>query len=100
MTASLAQWPRQDPRWSPDGSARGLMKHKAPKDKKPHRHKWLRRFGIGFLVLTLVLVTGGYFVYRYLDGNIKEPDGPEAILKPEPGPKGPLNILLLGSDER
>ncbi|HET7690120.1 MAG TPA: LCP family protein [Nocardioidaceae bacterium] len=74
-----------------------------PRHALPKRHRGRRvltRLGIGFLVLALGVATAGFLYYRHLEGNIEVIDPDLGENRPAPGPKGPLNILLLGSDER
>ncbi len=52
------------------------------------------------LVLLLGLGAAGFFFYRHLEGNIERIPLDLGANRPEPGPKGPLNVLMLGSDER
>ncbi len=67
----------------------------------------IRAAVISVAVVLLVVVTGGFFVYRHLDGNITSlnvagalgSDRPTEIIKHNV-PHKPLNILLLGSDTR
>jgi len=55
----------------------------------------------GLVVVLLVTVTGGYLVYRHLNGNITHYDaaGQEIIKRPPKLTKA-QNILLIGSDTR
>src|ERR1044071_4951158 len=76
----------------------GPPKHALP--KKHRARKILVRVGIGALVLLLGLGTAGYLYYRHLENNIQVIDPDLGNNRPDAGPKGPLNILLLGSDER
>jgi LCP family protein required for cell wall assembly len=60
---------------------------------------------VSVAVVLLVVATGGFFVYRHLDGNISSINVAEALGSDRPskiatGPQKPLNILLLGSDTR
>ncbi len=62
---------------------------------------------ISVSVVLLVVVTGGFFAYRHLEGNITSlnvdqalgSDRPTEIVK-DNVPHKPMNILLLGSDTR
>ncbi len=72
-------------------------KHARPKARG---RKLLKRAAIGMVVVLMATATAGFFYYRHLEGNI-EPIVPDlGTDRPDPGPQGPLNILLLGSDER
>ena len=67
----------------------------------------MRAVAISVATVLVVALTGGFFVYRHLEGNITSmdvedalgDDRPEEIIKADVDHK-PLNILLLGSDTR
>jgi LCP family protein required for cell wall assembly len=67
------------------------------------RHPGARRVGkyglIGLLVLVVFAVSTGFFTYLKVNSNINKGKRSIAGLIHEP-PKGPLNILVLGSDRR
>ncbi|HSV41054.1 MAG TPA: LCP family protein [Nocardioidaceae bacterium] len=76
-------------------------KHRVVKQKR----RVARTIAVSLAMVLLVLATGGFFVYRHLEGNITafDMDGlltnrPEEVDSDKP--KKPLNILLLGSDTR
>jgi LCP family protein required for cell wall assembly len=75
---------------------------KAPKRKK---RRVLKIVASSLAVILVVVLTGGYLVYRHLDGNITGlslgnlgPRPPKVIKKNVT--HQPMNILLLGSDTR
>jgi len=79
----------------------GLKKLEVPTKKS--RHPGARRgvkYGlIGLLVLVVFVVSTGIFTYLKVQSNIKK--GQKSIPGLyQPLPKGPLNILVLGSDRR
>jgi LCP family protein required for cell wall assembly len=67
----------------------------------------MRAVAISVATVLVVALTGGFFVYRHLEGNITAmdvedalgDDRPEEIIKDNVEHK-PLNVLLLGSDTR
>jgi LCP family protein required for cell wall assembly len=71
------------------------------------RHRVLKTIGISVALVLVVVLTGGFFVYRHLDNNITPldvtkalgSDRPTEVVKPNE-PNHPINILLLGSDTR
>ena len=76
------------------------------KDRHPRRRLILKRIVIGISVLAVVLATVFVVAYKRLEGNINGIDitksiGPDrpAEVKVE-GPKKPLNVLIMGSDDR
>jgi len=74
------------------------------RDEVP-RHRVLKAVAISVAVALVVVATGGFFVYRHLNGNISSINVDEALGSNRPseiatGPRKPLNILLLGSDTR
>lgn len=74
----------------------------------PHRRSRRRRIlkwvGIGFLSLVIVLSTSVVVLYKHLEGNITGIVIPKSADKPDKpkvsGPQEPLNVLILGSDDR
>ncbi len=74
------------------------------RDVKPKR-RVVRAIATSLAVVLLVLATGGYAVYRHLEGNIAAFDMDGALTdRPDDmdsgKPRKALNILLLGSDTR
>jgi LCP family protein required for cell wall assembly len=74
---------------------------------RPHRHRVLKTLGITLSVVLVVVLAGGFFVYRHLDKNITSLNVTHALGSNRPteivdrsAPTKPLNILLLGSDTR
>ncbi len=73
----------------------------------PHKRRVLRIALISLVAVLVVALTGGFFVYRHLEGNITSvdvtkalgTDRPSEVVDPDVEHK-PLNILLLGSDTR
>jgi LCP family protein required for cell wall assembly len=71
------------------------------------KHRVLKTIGISVALVLVVVLTGGFFVYRHLDGNITSVDLTKALGSDRPTevvkknqPQKPENILLLGSDTR
>ncbi|MGZ4436363.1 MAG: LCP family protein [Nocardioides sp.] len=69
------------------------------------KHRVLRALAITVSLVLLVVVTGGFFAYRHLEGNISSINVDQALGSDRPseiatGPQKPMNILLLGSDTR
>ena len=74
-------------------------------DRRTRRRRLLKRIGIGALALVVVLSTVLVVVYKKLEGNIHQisniglgtdrPDKPKVS-----GPQEPLNVLIMGSDDR
>jgi LCP family protein required for cell wall assembly len=71
------------------------------------KHRVLKTIGISVALVLVVVLTGGFFVYRHLDNNITSVDLTKALGSDRPtevvkknAPQKPLNILLLGSDTR
>lgn len=68
------------------------------------RRRILRRVVIGLCVLAVIATAGVVVAYRQLEGNINAvqidlgDDRPEEV--EVEGPKEPLNVLVMGSDER
>lgn len=83
------------------------MPASATSDKpvRSRRGRVVRRVAAVVAALLVVVLVGGYLVYRHLDANIGViPDHglgrrPSKIMKPNV-PQQPVNILLLGSDTR
>ncbi len=78
------------------------------KDHVPTRHRVLKAIAISVAVVLVVVLTGGFLVYRHLNNNITGIDITSALGTDRPSaapqkpgmPNKPLNILLLGSDTR
>ena len=72
------------------------------------KHRVLKTVAICVSGLLVVLLVGGFLVYRHLDGNIKSldvatglgTDRPTAMPKKKGVPNKPMNVLLIGSDSR
>lgn len=67
----------------------------------------LKTIGISVALVLVVVLTGGFFIYRHLDNNITSVDLTKALGSDRPSevvkknqPQKPENILLLGSDTR
>ncbi len=65
-----------------------------------HNHRRRRRIVAGIGVLVLVVTLGLGFAWWRLNGNIVRVDVSENLGDRPSEPKGPLNILLIGSDNR
>jgi LCP family protein required for cell wall assembly len=74
------------------------------KDKPSRRRKILKWVAIVLSIVVLTVATAGLVAYKKLEGNITAvtPDlGTDRPAKPKvEGPKEPLNVLILGSDNR
>ena len=70
------------------------------------RHRIIKAVAITVASVLVVVLTGGFFVYRHLNNNITGIDITSALGTDRPTevkaktPQKPLNILLLGSDTR
>ncbi len=70
------------------------------------RHRVVKAIAITLAAVLVVVLTGGFFVYRHLNNNITGIDITSALGTDRPTevkqktPQKPLNILLLGSDTR
>jgi LCP family protein required for cell wall assembly len=70
------------------------------------RHRIIKAVAITVAAVLVVVLTGGFFVYRHLNNNITGIDITSALGTDRPSevkaktPQKPLNILLLGSDTR
>ena len=75
--------------------------------EKPKNRRLLKASAITLAVVLVAVLTGGFLVYRHLEGNITAldttkalgTDRPEAV-ELEDVEREPLNILLMGSDTR
>ncbi len=75
-------------------------------DRAVKRRRLIRTVAISMVTVLVATLTGGYLVYRHLEGNITVnditdelgDDRPEKVVKDTE--HQPLNILLLGSDTR
>jgi LCP family protein required for cell wall assembly len=59
----------------------------------------VKRIGVGVAVLLMVITGGAVIAYKHFEGNISTEDfldGP----RPTPEVKGPINVLVMGSDTR
>jgi LCP family protein required for cell wall assembly len=77
------------------------------RSRPPKRHRVVRTVVISMAVVLVVVLGGGFLVYRHLDGNITSLNINDALGNNRPteivennAPHKPLNILLLGSDTR
>ena len=74
------------------------------KDKKSRRRRILKWVAIVLAVVLLSVATGAVVIYKKLENNITAitPDlGTDRPVKPKvQGPQEPLNVLILGSDNR
>ncbi len=83
------------------------MPHTPRHREQVPRHRVLRAVAISVASALVVVLAGGFFVYRHLEGNITSMDVEDALgddrpdeqLVPDEEAK-PLNVLLLGSDTR
>jgi len=71
----------------------------------PRRHKWAFRVLIGLCVLVLIVGVGLVAIYKHLDGNINRVDvsghlGTDRPTAVTTGPKQPINVLVMGDDNR
>ena len=71
------------------------------------KHRAVKAAAISVSVVLVAVLTGGFLVYRHLEGNITPLDVEKALgserpseIVPTDQPHKPLNILLLGSDSR
>jgi LCP family protein required for cell wall assembly len=70
------------------------------------RHRIVKAVAVTAAAVLVVVLTGGFFVYRHLNNNITGIDITSALGTDRPTevkqktPQKPLNILLLGSDTR
>lgn len=67
--------------------------------RTPRTRRIVKRVLIGLAVLSLVLSTAFVVIYKKLEGNIETIEGPDGP-RPTPVVKGPLNVLVMGSDTR
>lgn len=76
----------------------------AREERAAHRHRRLRRLAVVAAAALVVVLAVGTYAYARLDGNITRLDITGALGGSRPttqsGPKQPLNILLIGSDQR
>jgi LCP family protein required for cell wall assembly len=79
-----------------------LVESEQPRRGRSRRSRIIKGTALGLGVLLLAAATGTYLFYRQLEGNIEviHPDLGDEADRPERGPEGPLNILVLGSDTR
>ncbi|MGZ4144642.1 MAG: LCP family protein [Actinomycetota bacterium] len=78
----------------------GLKNLEVPKrSRHPGARRALKYGLIGLLVLTVFAVSAGVFTYLKVKGNLGR-GVDKSIVVIDPPPKGPLNILVLGSDRR
>jgi LCP family protein required for cell wall assembly len=67
--------------------------------RTPRSRRLLKRIGIGIAVLVMIISGGAVIAYKHFEGNISTEDfldGP----RPTPEVKGPINVLVMGSDTR
>jgi LCP family protein required for cell wall assembly len=73
--------------------------------RRPRRHKWAFRVLVGFCVFLLLVGVGLVAVYKHLEGNITAMDVTSQLGKrPQEvkvaGPQKPVNVLVMGDDNR
>jgi LCP family protein required for cell wall assembly len=79
-----------------------------PSTTPRRKHRVLRVVAISVSIVLVVVVAGGFLVYRHLNKNITSipigtalgTDRPKEMPKKPSAPNKPLNVLLLGSDTR
>lgn len=76
-------------------------KHRQLRSRRPV----LRAVSATLAALLVVLLGGGFLVYRQLEGNISQMDLTEALGTDRPeeeatGPQRPMNVLVMGDDSR
>jgi LCP family protein required for cell wall assembly len=79
-----------------------------PSTTPRRRHRVLRTVAICVSLVLVVIVAGGFLVYRHLSHNITSvplgtalgTDRPKELPKKPSAPNRPLNVLLIGSDTR
>jgi LCP family protein required for cell wall assembly len=84
-----------------------VSEHVRHKDGK-HPHRVLKALAITVALVLVVVLAGGFFVYRHLNRNITSldvtpalgTDRPTAAPKKKSQPHKPMNVLLIGSDTR
>ena len=70
---------------------------------RPRRRRILKWVGIGFLALVILLTTSVVVLYKHFEGNINAITIPDTGKPSKPkvsGPQQPLNVLIMGSDDR
>jgi LCP family protein required for cell wall assembly len=67
--------------------------------RTPRSRRLLKRIGIGLLVFVMVLTGGAVIAYKHFEGNIATEDFLPGD-RPTPEVKGPINVLVMGSDTR
>jgi LCP family protein required for cell wall assembly len=79
-------------------------RHAEPK----HKHRVLKTLAIAVVLVLVVVLAGGFLVYRHLNRNITSldvtpqlgTDRPSAAPVKKSAPHKPMNVLLIGSDTR
>jgi LCP family protein required for cell wall assembly len=69
------------------------------RERTPRSRRLLKRIGIGVGVLLMIVSGAAVVAYKHLEGNIHTTEflaGP----RPTPEVKGPINVLVMGSDTR
>jgi LCP family protein required for cell wall assembly len=70
---------------------------------RPRRRRILKWVGIGFVALVVLLATSVVVLYKHFEGNITAITIPGTDKPSKPkvsGPRQPLNVLIMGSDDR
>ena len=80
----------------------GLKKLEIPvkRSRQPGKRRWLKRSLAGVLVLVVFLVSTAFFTYLKVKHNIDKGKNAAITGLTKDLPKGPINILILGSDRR
>ncbi|WP_065960292.1 LCP family protein [Streptomyces sparsogenes] len=96
---------RRAARADAQGGGRRRKGKKGPRRKRSRGVRILRWTALTLAVLIVGAAGAGYLYYQHLNGNIKKAEldlGDSKLTKPEPNAAGqtPLNILLIGEDDR
>ncbi|MGI9157216.1 MAG: LCP family protein [Marmoricola sp.] len=79
-----------------------MTDHEPKRRADGHRgRRVVKRVLVVVCALVLVVAATGVYLYKHLEGNITSLDVTRALgTRPSSGPRGPLNVLVMGSDTR